>query len=104
MKPQFKSLTQASYVPKVAEPNKLDEALKKDLQANHFKLGADNNNWATSTGVAFRPNNGKPSSLDPHLAKDLRANHFVHGNGKWNLQASTEYRANYFWKQEEQEA
>jgi len=100
VKPQYKTLTQASYIPKQGEPNKLDEALKKDLQTNHFKLGTGQSNWTTSTGVAFQANNGKPSSLDPSLAKDLRANHFTHGDGKWQMHAATEYRSNYFWKNE----
>jgi len=100
VKPQYSTLTQSSYGPKQAAPNKLDEALKKDLQTNHFKLGTGNNHWATSSGLAFQPNNGKPSNLDPSLAKDLRANHFVHGDGKWQTHTATEYRSNYFWKNE----
>lgn len=99
---QYKTLTQASYVPKAGEPNKLDEALKKDLQTNHFKLGAGNNFWATTSGSAYQAQNGKPSSLDPNLAKDLRANHFNHGDGKWQQTSCTEYRSNYFWKEDNQ--
>jgi len=102
---QFKTVTQASYGVKKGEANKLNEDLKKDLQAGHFKLGTANPFYSTSTGTAFKNVDGKPSVLDPRLAKDLRANHFTHGDGKWPLHSATEYRANFFWKTDnEQEA
>lgn len=97
---QFKTTQKTSYVPKEAIPNKLDEALKKDLQTNHFKLGHTAHGYGTTSGAAYQPTDGKPSNLDPSLAKDLRANHFIHGDGKWQNQSSTEYRSNYFWKTE----
>jgi len=101
---QFKTVQQVSYGAKKGEPNKLDESLKKDLQAGHFNLGTAHNMYATSSGVAFKATNGKPSALDPRLAKDLRANHFSHGNGQWNLHAATEYRSNFFWKNDNEQA
>jgi len=94
----FKTVQQVSYVPKTAQPNKLDEGLKKDLQTNHFKLGNAGTSYGTSTGIAYQPTDGKASNLDPKLAKDLRTNHFSHGDGKWPMLTSTEYRSNYFWK------
>jgi len=103
-KSQYKSLQQASFVPKTAEPNKLDEALKKDLQANHFKLGLQPTPYQTSSGVTYQNHNGKAAALDPSLAQDLRANHFTYGNGQWNNHGATEYRSNYFWKEENQQA
>jgi hypothetical protein len=101
---QFKTMQQASYGAKSGEPGKLDANLKKDLQAGHFKLGTTPNPYATTSGSAFRPNEGKASELDPRLAKDLRSNHFSHGDGKWQLHAGTEYRSNFFWKNNEEEA
>jgi len=97
---QFKTTQKMSYVPKEGIPNKLDEALKKDLQTNHFKLGNTAHGYGTTYGAGYQPTDGKPSHLDPSLAKDLRANHFIHGDGKWQNQSSTEYRTNYFWKTE----
>jgi len=102
---QFKTVQQVSYGVKKGEANKLNEDLKKDLQSGHFKLGTANPFYATSSGTAFKTLNGKPSVLDPRLAKDLRANHFTHGDGKWPVHSATEYRANFFWKTDnEQEA
>jgi len=102
---QFKTQQQTSYGPKKGEANTLDDTLKKDLQAGHFKLGTAQPFYATSSGTAFKNVNGKPSVLDPRLAKDLRANHFTHGNGQWQLHAATEYRSNFFWKNDtEQQA
>jgi len=97
---QFKSLQQVSYGPKHAEPNKLDEALKKDLQANHFKLGLQKTPYQTSSAATYQNHNGKAAALDPSLAQDLRANHFTYGNGQWNSHGATEYRSNYFWKED----
>jgi len=98
VKPQYTTIQKASFVPKQGEPNKLDEGLKKDLQTSHFNYGGDNVKWATSSGLAFRATNGKASSLNPQMAKDLRANHFATGNGQWQQHTSTEYRSNFFWK------
>jgi len=101
---QFKTIQQVSFAAKAGEPGKLDPNLKKDLQAGHFKLGNTFHPYATSSGTAFRQTDGKPSQLDPSLAKDLRANHFNHGDGKWQLHTGTEYRANFFWKTEQETA
>jgi hypothetical protein len=101
---QFKTMQQASYGAKSGEPGKLDANLKKDLQAGHFRLGTTPNPYATTSGSAFRANEGKASELDPRLAKDLRANHFTVGDGKWQLHGATEYRSNFFWKNNEEEA
>lgn len=101
---QFKTMQQVSYGAKSGEPGKLDPNLKKDLQAGHFRLGNDRNPYATTSGAAFRPTNGKPSELDANMAKDLRANHFTHGDGKWQTYNGTEYRANFFWKNNEEAA
>lgn len=100
---QFITVQKQSYGVQKADPNKLDEALKKDLQTNHFKLGSSVTTYGSSTAVAYKFHNGKPSVLDPSLAKDLRGNHFTHGDGKWQVNAGTEYRANFFWKNNEEQ-
>ena len=96
---QFKTVGRQDFTAKEIAPNRLNSHLLKDLRSNHWNIGNQNLPQTISANAAtYRNLGGQPAALNPELAKDLRTHHFVHGDGKWQREATTEYKTNYDWK------
>jgi len=99
VKPQYQSLVQASYTAKdLPKQENISVKMSTQLRMTTFHLGQAAPTYTSSSHAALGNVQGKPAMLDPVLAKDLRSHHFAHGNGKWNQQNVTEYKENFFWK------